>query len=459
MSENGDRYIKTHPINRRKFMRDSAAGAASVYFSSAMAAMGASGDRPNIILFTADDLGWRELGCFGNPHIQTPNIDEIASGGVRFTNAFVTAPSCSASRSSIMTGQMPHSVGVLGLTHVHRQYQMPESVPTMARVLRDAGYSTAIQGKWHVAPFRSVKKYGYDDRMNFMKVPNSKNARKFITKNKDRPFFIEINFMQTHRLGNGTFKMDPQFPVDPDSIEVPPYWQIPNWPEIRNDVAMYFSQAAGMDLIIGEIMDHLESEGLADKTLVVFVSDNGPPYPGCKITCYDRGIGTPIIMRWPRGLPSGKVRNQLVSTIDIMPTCLEAAALPVPETVQGSSLMGVATGNTNKVHDEIFAEVTYHVHYAPMRAIRTREWKYIENLSPDPTGLDQTTFEWAQKLAKEPGQKCCVERPPEELFNIANDPDEKVNLALDDNYSDIKTKLKNKLHAWRKKTRDPFPDI
>ena len=223
---------------------------------------------------------------------------------------------------------------------------------------------------------------------------------------------------------------------------------------------MYYSQAARMDYIIGEIMDHLEKEGIAERTMIIFVSDNGPPYPGCKTTCYDRGIGTPFIMRWPDGLPSGKENDALTSAIDIMPSCLEAAGVPAPTVVQGSSLIPLARGEETKVHDEIFAEVTYHVHYTPMRAIRNKEWKYIANLSPDPTGLDQNAnFEWAQRVAEIPGQRCCVERPEEELYNLKQDPNEHVNLASDPNFANIKSKLKTKIYIWRKETHDPFPDL
>lgn len=419
-------------------------------------------ESPNIILITADDLGWHELGCYGNPDIKTPNLDELAGGGVLFTNAFVTAPSCSASRASIITGQAPHSVHVLGLTNRYPKYQLSASVPNLPKSLRDAGLSTGIQGKWHVAPFKSAAPYGYESRMSFMKIHDSAKAKRFITKNKARPFYLELNFMQCHRPDDNkhVFRMDPDFYVDPDSIRVPSYWRIPDWPEIREDVAAFYSQTARMDHMIGEILAHLESEGVSGRTLVIFVSDNGPPYPGCKTTCYDRGIGVPMIMSWPDGLPAGEVREGLVSTIDIMPTCLEAASVSVPGTVQGNSLLALARGETDEVHDEVFAEVTFHVLYTPMRAIRTRQFKYIENLSDDPTMLDQCAkFEWAQRAAREPGQKCCVPRPPEELFDIVADPDEDVNLADDPAYKEIKAGLKRTLHKWRKDTRDPFPDL
>jgi arylsulfatase A-like enzyme len=150
----------------------------------------------------------------------------------------------------------------------------------------------------------------------------------------------------------------------------------------------------------------------------------------------------------------------LASTVDLTPTCLEAAGAAIPASVQGRSLLGLARGEAAAVNDAVFAEVTYHVIYTPMRAVRTREWKYIENLSPDPTGLDQNkNFEWARRAAREPGQRCCVLRPAEELFNLAADPNERQNLASDPAAAAVKSELKTALDAWRRETRDPFPDL
>ena len=296
-------------LGRRSFITGSMAIVGTVPF---MTNAGISADRPNIILITADDLGWRDLSCYGDTNLKSPNIDALADEGVRFTNAFVAAPSCSASRAAIITGQIPHSVGVLGLTQAHPRYQMSSDVPTLPGSLRDAGYRTGIHGKWHVAAYKHTKPYGYDKRMSLMFIERSDKARRFITANQNRPFYLELNFMQTHRPslpgeGHG-FSQDPDFPVDPDDIEVPEYWRIPNWGPVREDVAGYYSQAMKMDQLIGEVLDHLAALGLAERTLVFFVSDNGPPYPGCKMTCYDRGVGTPLIVRWPEGLPAGQVR-------------------------------------------------------------------------------------------------------------------------------------------------------
>ncbi len=456
MADDNGQGKKWDGLGRRDFIKSGAAAGGV----SLLPRLARGSERPNILLITADDLGWKDMGCYGHPDIQTPNLDALAGDGVRFTNAFVASPSCSASRASIITGQAPHSVGVLGLTHRHVQYQMDANILTMPQVLKDNGYFTGIHGKWHVAAFKPAELFGYQLRMSIMKIKDTAKAKWFISANRDRPFYLELNFMQTHRLDDGTFKMHKDFPVDPDSISVPDYWCLPNWRSIREDVARYYSQAARMDHMIGDILSHLDSLGLAENTLVIFVSDNGPPYPGCKTTCYDRGIGTPLILRWPAGLPAGEDREELVSTVDLMPTCLEAAGLRVPPMVQGSSLLPLAAGDAGDFRHEVFAEVTYHLLFTPMRAIRTSKYKYIENLNSTPTGLDQNKrFEWAQKVAELPDQKCCVPRPPEELFDLEKDPHEQNNLAESDEHADVKKDLIKRLHAWRERTDDPYPDI
>jgi len=445
-------------VDRRDFVKSAAAlGTAAAIPHRG----GAATDQPNVILITADDLGWNELSCYGNPDLDTPNIDRMADEGVRFTNAFVTAPSCSASRSSIITGQAPHSVGVLGLTHRHTRYQMPHTHPTIAGELRDRGYGTAIQGKWHVATYKNTRKYGYNQRLSIISIEHAWKAKSYISAHKNRPFYLELNFIQPHRPeGDHYFRMVKDHPVDPDSISIPEYWRIPDWPEIREDVAAYYSQIMEMDAIIGEIMQHLEDVGIADNTLVMFVSDNGPPYPGCKITCYDRGIGTPMILKWPGRIPEGKVIDSLASTVDLMPTALEATGTPVPSVVQGRSLLPLCTGEADSVRDEIFAEVTYHVTYVPTRVIRTDRYKYIENLSPDPTGLDQSVnMEWAQKVAMLPGQRCCVLRPERELYDLETDPHEENNLVDKSSHAAVRKDLSARLARWRKETNDPFPDL
>jgi len=362
-------------------------------------------DLPNLILITADDLGWKGLSSTGNENVSTPNIDRLAREGVRFSHAFVAASSCAPSRASLITGQYPHTNGVTGLTHIHPTKSLSPFHRTLPELLREAGFNTALQGKWHVSPYLPTSWYGYNERLSGM-LPqgfwthDSTKAIDFIRRNRNNRFYLELNFMQNHRDADGEFHVDAGFPVDSDAIRVPEYWTLPDWPEIREDAAGYFSQTMKMDELVGELLQALDDLQLAENTMVIFVSDNGPPYPGNKMTLYDRGTGTPLLVRWPRKLPAGRVLDQLVSTIDIMPTMLEAAGTAKPDDIQGRSLVAMMEGDVAAAADEVvFSEMTHHIHYLPSRAVRSRRWKYIENYSDIAVGLDQNHHDdWAHRL-------------------------------------------------------------
>jgi arylsulfatase A-like enzyme len=308
---------------------------------------------PNVVLIVADDLGWLDLSVYGNPNLGTPHIDRLAREGVRFTRAFVAAPSCSSSRASIMTGQYPHTNGVTGLAHLHLGATLSPFRDTLADLLAATGYETGLAGKWHVAPYLPAGWYGYDERMGRVVDPWIREMDPildFIARHRERPFYLEINFMNTHRDDAGEFEFDPAFPVNPDAVQILDYLQLPDWPEIRLELAKFYSQAMGMDARIGEVLGTLDRLGLVENTIVLFVSDNGPPFPGSKMTVYDRGIATPLIVRWPARVPAGGVRTALVSTIDILPTILEATGREVPEWVQGRSFLSLLAQGAPDTH-------------------------------------------------------------------------------------------------------------
>jgi len=423
----------------------------------------ASGDKPNIIFLIADNLGWKDLGCCSNDDISTPNLDRLAVGGIRFTNAFITSSSCSPSRASIITGQYPHTSGVTGLTHIRKRLMLSPFKRTLAEVLSEHGYKTAIEGKWHVSPYLPTRWYGYQKRLSgilpkdFL-IQSSEKALKFIEENKDNPFYLELNYLDTHRDNYGEFHFAEGFSVDSEKIKAPDYYALPDWPEINSDVAKYYSKTSKMDKMIGDILAKLEEFGLTENTLVCFVSDNGAQFPGGIMSLYDRGIGTPLIMRLPAKIPEGKVAHQLASTIDLMPTFLEAAGCPIPQDVQGSSLFPIASGETDKIlHEAVFAEMTYHVDYLPMRSARTNKWKYIRNYSDDAIGLDQLAHkEWAYKLCELPNHGWIRPRVPEELFDLENDPNEQQNLADNPVFTQELNKMRDILDTHMRETEDPF---
>jgi N-sulfoglucosamine sulfohydrolase len=334
---------------------------------------------------------------------------------------------------------------------------------TLPEVLGGCGYHTAIEGKWHVAPYLPTSWYGYAERLSGILpedfwIRSSDAALAFVEENRSNAFYLELNYMDTHRDDRGEFEFAEGFPVDPDRISVPDYYALPDWPEIRNEVARYYSNASKMDAMIGEALARLEELELVEKTLVCFVSDNGPPFPGNKMTLYDRGIGTPLLMRWPGRIPAGTVNDSLVSTIDLMPTLLEAAGCPVPLEVQGASLLPLATGEREgNDREAIFAEMTHHLHYLPMRAIRTRKWKYIRNYSDDAVGLDQCAhMGWAHRLCELPNQGWKRPRVPEELYDLESDPNEQENLAADPAFERVLEMMRGGLDRQMAATQDPY---
>jgi len=458
-------------MDRRKFIKTTTGAATAAALLGAGGAISCggrgsfapAGEHPNIVLFVADDLGWNDLGCYGAADMRTPNIDRLAAEGVRFTNAFVSTSSCSASRASIITGQYPHTNGVTSLTHVRKRTMLSPFSTTLPDVLCEAGYNTALEGKWHVAPYFPTSWYGYRERLSgilpkdFL-IKSSHKAMQFIEENRDNAFYLELNYVDTHRLDNGEFNFADGFPVDPDEISIPEYYTLPDRPEIRLEIAKFYSNAAKMDMMIGQVLTRLDDLGLSENTLVCFVSDNGAPFPGNKMTLYDRGIGTPLIFRMPGKIPAGAVDDNLVSTIDIMPTFLEAAGQPIPDGVQGRSLLPLATGKGSEaVRDTVFAELTHHVFYLPMRAARTTKWKYIRNYSDDAVGLDQCAhMEWANKLCELPNQRWKSPRVPEEFYDLEIDPHEQNNLAGDSAYSDALETIRARLDRHMQETDDPY---
>jgi arylsulfatase A-like enzyme len=415
------------------------------------------------VLITADDLGWHDLSCTGNTNIETPNIDRLATDGVRFTNAFVTSSSCSPSRASLITGQYPHTHGVDGLTTLYPDKELPRGYQTLPALLVEQGYHTAIEGKWHVAPSEQSTHYGYTEHLGtpiwYQLIRDTDRTIDFLERNRDRRFYLELNYMNTHRhVNSGRFQFDPDYILDPDAIDVPEYMNLPDWPEIRFELAMFYSQTLKMDAMVGEVLDALERLGLADDTLVLFLSDNGPPFPGNKLTLYGRGIGTPLLFRWPRLIQEARVIDGFVNEVDLMPTLLDLVGLPIPDDLQGRSFYRSLWDESTPVPaDAVFSEMTYHVDYLPMRAVRTRELNYIRNYSDDPIGLDQCVFaEWAQRLAELPNHPWLEPRVEEELYDLTIDPHEQTNLATDPAYSSALESMRNRLDDHMARTADPY---
>ena len=418
-----------------------------------------AGPPGGVILITADDLGWRDLSAYGLTPIATPNIDRLVREGVAFDRAFDVVSTCSSSRATYATGQYPHTHGVTGLVHRNPELSLPSDRPTVARAFQDAGWATAIQGKWHLSSMSQPEPFGYDTYLDTnvdQVIRDSQAALIFLRANRKTPFFLELNYMQPHRDVNSNFPQEPGYEVDVDAAVPPEWWGLPNWPEIREEVAGYLSRLLWMDALIGEVLDELDTLGMADDTLVVFISDNGPAFPGCKLTLYDRGVGTPLMFRWPRRLAPAR-HDQLVSSITLAPTLLDLAGLAPLPNMQGRSLGGLLTADPAWVpHDALFMEMERHGGEIPARAVRTATHKYIVNHSDTPWGGSGGS--WKADLAELPDQTFDDPRPPEELYDLLADPLERTNLIGDPDHATVLADLRARLNAHMDATDDPRRD-
>ena len=440
-------------------------------FSGALLAQTAN--RPNVVLFIADDLAWEDTGVYGNPKVGTPNIDRLAREGLRFTRAFVTISSCSPSRSSLITGRYPHSADAEQL-----HWPLPAEQVTFVEKLKAAGYWTAASGKWHLGAavknrFDVVDDPGEagfqtDPKTGKMLAADDSGAAGWIPilqqRPKDKPFFLWFAALDPHRDYIENSIPNPHKPAD---VIVPPH--LPDTPETRYELALYYDEITRLDSNVGKVLAELERQGVADNTLILFISDNGRPFPGAKTTMYDFGIRTPLIARWPKGIRRGLVSASLISSIDLAPTILQLAGVPIPGTVQGKSFASVLTNPKAKIRDTIFAEKNWHDYEDRVRAVRTERFKFIRNDYPDLAGTPSAdagrspTMDAIRRWHKEgkltPLQSRIFQkpRPAEELYDLQADPLEINNLASNPRYAKTLAELRAKLKQWGEETNDVMP--
>jgi N-sulfoglucosamine sulfohydrolase len=442
-------------MTRRRFTRDAALALAAAGCGTAEEAVA---PRPqNLLVITADDLGWRDLSGLGLLPIETPSLDRLLDEGVVFDRAFDVVSTCSSSRATMVTGQYPHTHGVTGLVHRNPELSLPTDHPTSVRLFQDAGFATAIQGKWHLSDLERPEAFGYDEYLATdidQVIKDSFTATGFLQTNAGRRWYLELNFMQPHRDVFGNFPQAPGYEVDEDLASPPPYWGLPDWPEIRTEVAGYLSRLRWMDSIIGEVLTELDRQRISESTLVVFISDNGPPFPGNKLSLYDRGVGTPFLFRWPTGLAPAR-HDDLVSSIDMAPTLLDLFDLPPLPDAQGRSLRPRLEGGDWTPAEAIFSEMERHGGPIPTRAVRTGTHKYIRNLTDDPLGMGGASGSYTDALSQLPEHPWLEPRVPEELYDLIADPLERNNLVDDPEAASVLETLRARLDAHLIATNDP----
>jgi len=422
----------------------------------------ASSRLPNIVFILADDLGWGDLGCYGHTRLKPPRLDRLAREGALFTQFYVNASVCSPSRCAFMTGQYP------ARHRIHGHYADPKqnadrgmsnwldpNVPNVASLLKSAGYATAHFGKWHLGAGAGAPKptaYGFDEARTMVSVDPGwseppatfwakstaafvDEAIRFIRANKDRPFYVNV------------WTLVPHAPLNPTDDQMKPYERFSWGHGVHHKSAetIFYASVSDLDHQVGRLLDELNTLKLADKTLVVFSSDNGPedihitnaghsgvgsagPFRGRKRSLYEGGIRTPFIVRWPGHVPAGRLdHDSVVAGVDLLPTLcgLVGAKLPPTHALDGEDVGDILQGHSRPRKTPLMWEWRFHVfgepfHRSPILAIREGDWKLLMN--PDRSRI--------------------------ELYDIPRDPTQLNNAA--DKHPEIVQRLADRVLAWQK---------
>ncbi len=442
-------------LTRRDFLQAATAAVATTAFWTSISR--AERERPNILWISCEDVS-PDLGCYGDSYAHTPNLDRLASEGARFTNAFTVAGVCAPSRSGIITGMYPTSIGT---HHMRCQGVPPPYVKCFPEYLRAAGYycTNNVKTDYQFAPPVTA----WDE--------SSRQAH-WRNRPRGKPFFSVINLTMTHeskircseeQFAQITQDLKPEERHDPEKAQLPPYY--PDTPVTRRDWARYYDLVTALDYRVGEILRDLEQDGLVENTVVFFWADHGRGLPRAKRWIYDSGIHVPLIVRWPGKIAPGTVRDDLVSFIDLGPTVLSIAGVKVPSYMQGQAFLGEQAAPPRKY---IFAardrmDETYDI----IRCVRDKRYKYIRNFEWEKPyaqhiqymDLMPTLQEWrrlnAEGKLKGPQKLFFSEtKPIEELYDITVDPHEVHNLADSPAHQQVLRRMRRALEDWMRETGD-----
>jgi N-sulfoglucosamine sulfohydrolase len=478
-----------------------------------VAAVAAAAAAPrNVVLYIADDMG-QDAGCYGNPDVKTPALDQLAREGTLFKYAFCTTASCSASRSVILSGLQNHSTGHYGHSHAAHHFTTYRSVRSLPVILGEHGYRTGRIGKYHVAP-EEVYKFQTAISANPWNPVEMANASRAFVADKSKPFFLYFCTLTPHRGGGAL----PGHPLKPNAfgnqqvypeindvtynesmLKVPPF--LPDTPECRAELAQYYQAISRTDAGLARLIEILKETGQYENTLIIFGADNGMAWPGAKTTVYEPGMRLPLVVRSPDQRKRGVVSEAMISWVDFTPTILDFAGVRQvmappfrvgdPESTaderaaaarggkkkgealvkyefHGRSFLPTLEGGKLPGWNLIFASHQFHeiTMYYPTRVIRTDRYKLILNIAhqlPYPFASDlYASATWQAALRSENpyyGKRRIndyVFRPRYELYDLQKDPDELVNLAENADYRQIFTALAGQLKEFQQKTRDPW---
>ena len=436
------------------------------------------GNGTNVVLITTDDLSYDSVGANGCavPDI-TPNLDRLASEGVRFELAHVNIAVCQPCRGTIATGLYPHHSGITGFNHT----KLP--IATVMKTLKDAGYRTGIMSKvGHSTPHGAFR---WDMLVNREHTCNGRDPQRFYEYTEgfirdcaaeNRPFYLMVNSQDPHRPFAGTANEYRKLPLcrhpepsrtyQPNEVPVPGY--LPDLPDVRKETARYFSSVHRADETVGAVLRALKETGAEASTLVVFISDHGRSFPFSKGNCYPFSTHVPWIMRLPGKIAPGSVeREHFISTIDFFPTVLETLDLTVPEGLDGRSFVPLLQGKPQPNRDRVFTQFyrTSAGNDYPMRSVQEKDFCYIFNpwvkrglpyKAEAMRGLSFNAMRDAGKINPQIAARVehCIHRTVEELYDLKKDPSCLHNLVDDAAYSDQLQRLQTVLTDWMRDTDD-----
>jgi arylsulfatase A-like enzyme len=416
-------------------------------------------ERPNIVIFIADDMSWHDCGPYGAKDVRTPSLDQLAQRSMKFDRAFAASPTCTPSRSAMFTGMYPVRNGA----HANHSVIKP-GVKTWPDYMKELGYRMVLAGKSHIGP-RDQFAFEYLAGSNFM--PTGKKEVLWTelstpridgflqSHDKKTPLCLIVASHSPH-----VFWLENK-DYDPAKISLPPY--LLDTPETRAARCKYYTDVTNVDKQVGDVRQSLAKHGFSN-ALFMFTTDQGAQFPFSKWTLYDAGIRVPLLIDWPGRVKEGTTSSAIVSLIDVLPTVIEAAGGTAPTEIDGKSFLPVLLGKSEKGRDEVFALNTgdKDMNRAPTRCVRTEKFKYIVNLAPEipftthiskGPGRKEYYDSWVKLAETDARAKEVVQRqehrPAEELYDVEADPYELKNLAADPAHAETLNALREKVKQWR----------
>ena len=436
--------------------------------------LASAADHPNILLFTADDLHAESLGVYGGrPNDLTPNLDAFAAESMLFNRAHVNVAICAPCRAVIATGRYSHRSGAMGFMPAR------EDVPDIVTTLKAAGYHTGILGKvGHSTPKKSmVWDYHFDQN----DLGNGRHPDLYYQRSQaflkecqtaNKPFYFMVNSHDPHRPYCNPAKLTtgaamPSRVYKPEEVTVPGF--LPDLPGVRVELATYLNSTRRLDDTFGKVLQALKESGLADNTIVLFITDNGIAVPFAKCNTWFHSTRSPLLVRWPGVIkPGTRDDTHFVSVVDFFPTFLDATGVKGPTGLDGRSFLPILSGQSQAGREHVFTQIDSKAGNAavPMRCVQNQQFGYIYNPFSDGQywyrnnneGLTMAAMNRAAE--SDPAIKARVDlfryRVTEEFYDLKKDPDCLHNLIHDVAYAESIKALQDELVAQMKKTDDPM---